>query len=240
MSQNKTIVPGFEFESMGASESESSIFDELYGRSHVDSNATFIPDVNQAIPSMNSPSQAPSVQASSQVEGCCSRTICLEERVVAGVLFSISKGILGEIFPLYLGDNLIGNTEDCDVRLFEKSISPKHLLLNIKKIGDPIQYKVTITDLNSMFGTMVNETDARYESLSISENDILTVGLHYKFIIKLFEVEKANLLEEEGFESLQEDLAKPLEQPLNEQSNLSNSFYTPTNKKSDSTKTVLY
>lgn len=100
---------------------------------------------------------------------------------------------------------------------------------------------MTITDYNSMYGTAVNDIDARYETLSVKENDVLTIGKHYQFLVKFFNVEQAKLAEDVNFEEITENTVGTGtsygEEP---NSNVSNDFYTPTQSKDNSSRTVLY
>mgnify|MGYP004603645309 CR=1 FL=1 len=100
---------------------------------------------------------------------------------------------------------------------------------------------MTITDYNSTYGTTVNEMDARYETLLVNENDVLTIGKHYQFLVKIFDMDKARLAEDMGFEDIVENpmgTGCPYEEATDQ--NVSNDFYTPTPNKDNSTRTVLY
>lgn len=235
MPQNKTVVPDV---NLNQSEIESSIYDELYSRNPESSNATYVPGVSQKTMVGVKPS-ALSVDEhfDDREEEIEPRTIILKKRVVVGVLFSISKGILGELFPVYLGDNIIGSAEGCDICLLEKTVSSRHALLNVSHPIGSMGYQISITDLNSMYGTLVNDVDARYDVPIVSEDDIITCGLHYKLLLKLFDVEESHLHEDDEFEAVQindDSITIP------QRSNLSNAFYTPTKNNPNSSKTVLY
>ena len=85
------------------------------------------------------------------------------------------------------------------------------------------------------------ELRSRYETLPVNENDVLTIGKHYQFLIKIFDVEKARLTEDMGFEELTDNsmvTGYPYEEATNQ--NVSNDFYTPTQNKDNSSRTVLY
>lgn len=239
MSQNKTIVPGVDYENLGNTELDDSLYGSLYSRSEVSDNRTYIPDVSKSLGGLGQevmPQREPSL---GQANG--NRQVSLQNRVVVGVLFSISHGLLGEIFPLYLGRNVIGQTINCDICLKEKSVSSEHAILYIRKDGNTAQLNMTITDYNSTYGTTVNEMDARYETLPINENDVLTIGKHYQFLVKVFDVENARLTEDMGFEELTDNsmgTGYPYEEATNQ--NVSNDFYTPTQNKDNSSRTVLY
>ena len=239
MSQNKTIVPGVDYENLGNTELDDSLYGSLYSRSEASDNRTYIPDLSKPLGGLGQevmPQREPSL---GQADG--NRQVSLQNRVVVGVLFSISHGLLGEIFPLYLGRNVIGQTVNCDICLKEKSVSSEHAILYIRKDGNPAQLNMTITDYNSTYGTTVNEMDARYETLPINENDVLTIGKHYQFLVKVFDVENARLTEDMGFEELTDNsmgTGYPYEEATNQ--NVSNDFYTPTQNKDNSSRTVLY
>lgn len=239
MSQNKTIVPGVDYENLDNTELDDSLYGSLYSRSEASDNHTYIPDVLKPLGGLGQevmPQREPSL---GQADG--NRQVSLQNRVVVGVLFSISHGLLGEIFPLYLGRNVIGQTVNCDICLKEKSVSSEHAILYIRKDGNPAQLNMTITDYNSTYGTTVNEMDARYETLPINENDVLTIGKHYQFLVKVFDVENARLTEDMGFEELTDNsmgTGYPYEEAANQ--NVSNDFYTPTQNKDNSSRTVLY
>lgn len=239
MSQNKTIVPGVDYENLGNTELDDSLYGSLYSRSEASDNRTYIPDVSKPLGGLGQEVMPQRESSWGQAEE--NRQVSLQNRVVVGVLFSISRGLLGEIFPLYLGRNVIGQTANCDICLREKSVSSEHAILYIRKEGNPAQLNMTITDYNSTYGTTVNEMDARYETLPVNENDVLTIGKHYQFLIKIFDVEKARLTEDMGFEELTDNsmvTGYPYEEATNQ--NVSNDFYTPTQNKDNSSRTVLY
>ena len=239
MSQNKTIVPGVDYENLSNTELDDSLYGSLYSRSEESDNRTYIPDVSKPLGELGQevmPQREPSLGQTEE-----NRQVSLQNRVVVGVLFSISRGLLGEMFPLYLGRNVIGQTANCDICLREKSVSSEHAILYIRKEGNPAQLNMSITDYNSTYGTTVNEMDARYETLPVNENDVLTIGKHYQFLIKIFDVEKARLTEDMGFEELTDNsmvTGYPYEEATNQ--NVSNDFYTPTQNKDNSSRTVLY
>lgn len=239
MSQNKTIVPGVDYENLSNTELDDSLYGSLYSRSEESDNRTYIPDVSKPLGELGQevmPQREPSLGKTEE-----NRQVSLQNRVVVGVLFSISRGLFGEMFPLYLGRNVIGQTANCDICLREKSVSSEHAILYIRKEGNPAQLNMTITDYNSTYGTTVNEMDARYETLPVNENDVLTIGKHYQFLVKIFDVEKAKLTEDMGFEELTDNsmvTGYPYEEATNQ--NVSNDFYTPTQNKDNSSRTVLY
>lgn len=237
MSQNKTIVPGVDFEKLSRDGVADSFYESLYSRTSANDNHTFIGGgelIGQKVDTHPSSSILPKQTIS---EKC--RTLIIKERVIVGILFSISKGLLGEILPIYLGKNIVGKKKNCDIVLSEATVSDEHAIIHTRKIENGIE--TTITDFNSMYGTLVNEADARYDTLPVHENDIITIGQHYRFIIKLFETEKNNLYEDAEFEDLSVDQPSAgIEMSSSSNDNSEIDFYTPSSKNNDSSRTVIY
>ena len=237
MSQNKTIVPGVDYDNVNTNINES-FYAGLYSKSDaVGSQKTYIPGMGEEpiVSSVQNNSQSKDLHGNNGIIGE-TRMISLQNRVVVGVLFSVSKGLLGEIFPLYLGRNLIGKSNNCDVCLHENTVSSEHAILYIRKNngGTVSHYDITLTDYNSQYGSTVNDEDGRYETLSVKENDILTIGRHYKFIIKIFDVDENVFREDEEFEDSNESGGIQLGQGV-----IDNDFYAPSNNQGNSNKTVI-
>ncbi len=239
MSQNKTVVPGVDYGNV-ADDNISEIYSNLYARESFDTKRTFVPGSGIAETTPVAAQQQGAVMPQmAQSEG--QRIVAMQNRVVVGVLFSISRGLLGEIFPLYLGRNIIGHTDRCDVCLKEFTVSAEHAVLNIQKEYDTSAgYIITITDYASDYGTTVNGEDGRYEELGVKENDIIQIGKHYRFIVKMFNAESAGLAEDEEFEDMQaatgiKDGYAPADTPV-----MSNDFYSPTATQDGASRTVLY
>ena len=69
------------------------------------------------------------------------------------------------------------------------------------------------------------------------ENDIITIGSHYQFVIKFFEMEKCGLTENSDFEDPSADNI------VGEYNNVASAdvdFYRPTREDGDSSRTVIY
>lgn len=239
MSQNKTIVPGVDFESLNKEGAADSFYDSLYSRTSANNNHTFIGSgelISQLseTPSPTSDSHSPQKTIS---ENC--RILKIKERVIVGILFSISKGLLGEIHPIYLGKNIIGKNNNCDIILSENTVSDEHAIIHTRK--SEIGIEATITDFNSTYGTIVNNADARYDTLKIHENDVVTIGHHYRFIIKLFETEKYHLYEDADFvDTSATHSSSNFITSNNTPDNSEADFYSPSSTNNDSSRTVIY
>lgn len=236
MSQNKTIVPGVDYDNVNTNIDES-FYAGLYCKSDaIGSQKTYIPGMGEEplASSVQNVSQSKDQHVNNGIIGE-TRMISLQNRVVVGVLFSVSRGLLGEIFPLYLGRNLIGKSQNCDVCLHENTVSSEHAILYIRKNNSiASHYDITLTDYNSQYGSTVNDEDGRYETLSVKENDILTIGRHYKFIIKIFDVDETVFREDEEFEDSNEIASMQIGQGV-----IENDFYAPSNNQGNSNKTVI-
>lgn len=239
MSQNKTIVPGVDFDNLNKEGAADSFYESLYSRTSANDNHTFIGSGELINLQAESIPSTPVSNSQKHIisENC--RTLKIKERVIVGVLFSISKGLLGEIIPIYLGKNIIGKNENCDVVLSENTVSAEHAIIHTRKNENGIE--ATITDFNSMYGTIVNDADARYDTLPIHENDVITIGQHYRFIIKLFETEKYDLYEDAEFEDSSEaHSSTAFTTSSNAQDNPGADFYSPSSRNNDSSRTVIH
>ncbi|MCM1369432.1 MAG: FHA domain-containing protein [Candidatus Amulumruptor caecigallinarius] len=103
---------------------------------------------------------------------------------LAGVLITVSRNQSGEIFPLYLGRNVIGSDCKSDVVLREMSVNPQHAVLLLRHIrigsGD-FQIVMSISDNESNNGTYVNEEEVT-EKTSIKAYDIIRIGNAYRLL----------------------------------------------------------
>ena len=112
----------------------------------------------------------------------------LQQRQLVGVLYSLSAGPDGELFPVYVGRNRIGSDTACDICLRESSVSEYHALLLTRKQTDydGREYvNVVLSDNNSPSGTSVNG-ECLYDRQQCSDGDIIGVGQHYELVLSLF------------------------------------------------------
>lgn len=108
-----------------------------------------------------------------------------QSRPVAGILYSISRSQLGEIFPVYVGRNTIGNNPESDIYLSEATVAPNHALLLIRMITFPdgsVKVTMSISDQGSDYGTRINGVRLDEEVSGLSPNDLVSVGNAYKFL----------------------------------------------------------
>lgn len=172
---NKTIIEnpstgksGAEYKSCG---SEST----FYGRSSDASTAgkTVIQGVSRSVGTYGEKSTGTSSGEYRRDSG-----IELQDRPVMGIFFTVSLDQDGEIFPLYAGRNIIGNGQEADVRLYESSVSSRHAAVMIRVIGNAVIPKISIslTDLDSEFGTFVNGERLGFEKIELKGGEIIRIG----------------------------------------------------------------
>lgn len=183
MSQNKTIIPGFD---------DAAVHDDgtggFYNRSAsaVDRSKTYIPDIYKSVAEEMADEQ--SLQSDAELK--------LQSRTIVGALFSISRFSTGELFPIYIGRNTIGSSEDSDICLLEETISPNHAVLLVRAVDDNNGNRILrsyLTDYDSDYGTMVGDVSLEYDKIECHDHDIITVGCNYKFLLCMFDADKYGL-----------------------------------------------
>lgn len=233
MSQNKTVIPESEYDLHQPSNSDQSPSSEFYRPSGTTPNNTVISGVvgSTTPPPVHISGAISNTQTLNHTQ---LRSIPLQERVIIGVLFSISKGLLGEVFPIYLGNNLLGSSSNSDICLKERTVSEEHAVLRARSEGYPGNCYVSITDYGSSHGTAVNQKDCRYETLPLNDGDVLTIGSHYRLIVKLFDITESGLFEDSGFEEIG---FETLSDPIKNQS--TNDYYSPSRFAGKDNRTVI-
>lgn len=167
-----------------------------------DSNRTYVPDMyRQVVAEMQEEEAGPKAD-----DTIPAHVVRLQNRPLIGVLYSISAGIEGELFPVYVGRNIIGSDLSCDICLRETSVSSQHGILLARK-----QYNqegneyinVLLSDNNSMYGTSVNGERINFEKVTCSNGDVISVGQNYVLVLSLFNaLEKLSVAY--GFERIPE------------------------------------
>ena len=150
-----------------------------------DTNRTYVPELYHQEEKPVDDADEVIPQADDQAE----RIVRLQHRPLVGVLFSISAGTDGELFPIYIGRNMIGSNASCDICLLEETVSAEHgtLLVRRQRNGkgeDNLQ--ITLSEANSGTGLSVNGKKVGFDAQSCTDGDVIGVGLHYTLIISLF------------------------------------------------------
>lgn len=186
MSQNRTVFPGLGQENDDLSMRYQQINDN-YARpsGKVKGGGTVYPGMeNYANPQAQEHSnrQAPN------------------SKPVVGFLYSISKTIAGEFWPVHVGQNVIGSDPSNDIVLREATVSNKHAILHINKMKKPEKVEATISDCQSTNGTMLNG-----ESVSVARppecvnGDVITIGENYELVFILIDIKTFGLSKAENF-----------------------------------------
>ena len=105
-----------------------------------------------------------------------------------GLLFSISGNSLGEMFPLYMGRNIVGRDATCDVCLPEETVSGKHAVIVVRNIPQPQpRLIVSIKDTDSSCGTYINDESIDFDVHLLEDKDRLRIGVAYELLFFKFD-----------------------------------------------------
>ena len=170
-----------------------------------DTNRTYVPDLYRQV-AAEMQAEEMGNQSSNSIPA---HIVRLQNRPLIGVLYSISAGIEGELFPVYVGRNTIGSDLSCDICLRETSVSALHgLLLARKQVNEEgNEYiNVILSDNNSSYGTCVNGERLYFEKITCSDGDVITIGQNYILVLSLFNaLDKLSVAY--GFDRMPEPLA---------------------------------
>lgn len=208
MSQNKTVIPESEYDLQHPVNSDPLTSPDFYRPTGAGvSNGTVIagndtapqPGGGYAGPATGNCGTAPAPMGGTAPAMPQGRHIPLQERVLVGVLFSISRGLLGEVFPIYMGRNNVGSDAMCEIALREQTVSRTHAVLMARCDGYPGPCQLSLSDYGSEHGTLVNNRDCRYGMMQVNDGDVLTLGKHYRLLVRLFDTVSAGLYEDSDF-----------------------------------------
>ena len=176
-----------------------------------DSNRTYVPDLYRQVAMEMQEEEfgkQPSYSESAHV-------IRLQNRPLIGVFYSISAGIEGELFPVYVGRNTIGSDPSCDICLRETSVSAMHGMLVARKQTNEEgrEYiRVILSDNNSGYGIIVNGQSLNFEKVECSDGDVIKVGQNYVLVLSLFNaLEKLSIAD--GFDRIPDPQKSKEENP---------------------------
>lgn len=192
MSQNKTVFPGLGQEG-----------DFNPDRSFTDNGQPYSRSSNQGrnngtvYPGMEAPNNA---GCAALKERQSSQPLRSNGKPIVGFLYSISRTGVGEFWPLHIGQNIIGNSSECDIILGEGTVSQKHANLHINKMKKPEKTEATISDLGSTNGTLVNENSVSVaRPIECVNGDIITIGENYDLLLLLIDAKAIGLHISENF-----------------------------------------
>lgn len=129
------------------------------------------------------------------------------EKPLVGFLYSVSKTMLGEYWPLRAGSNPIGRSSDSAVCLKESTVSDKHANLVIRQMHNEdgsVSILAFVQDLGSTCGTMVNGVSLGFDPKECKNGDVITIGENYELYFILIDRLGLNLLTKDSFIPVQE------------------------------------
>lgn len=187
MSQNKTKIQGLDVDDSSRFQqtSERLISSGFYARNSQRSG-TIIQGVNDDASSL--PDSVP-VQNTKQAG----------DRPVVGFLYSVSRTMTGEFWPIYIGRNIIGNNPDCDIVLGEGTVSGNHATLQVRRDRKNNHISAWIIDSTSTNGTMVNDVTLGSAPVDCKNGDIITFGDNYECYFILIDASQIGLKVCENF-----------------------------------------
>lgn len=193
MSQNKTVFPGVgqEGDDLSQRYHQPSGFDSYSRSSNFNrASATVCPGMEEnSSGSSNEPMNRHAAN----------------KKPIVGFLYSISRIGVGEYWPLYVGQNVIGSSPSCDVVLRESTVSQRHAILHINKMKKPEKIEATISDSQSTNGTMVNGNSVSVARPPECVNgDIITIGENYELLFILIDVKVCGLKQSANFMPMDE------------------------------------
>ena len=187
MSQNRTVFPGME-DTGNYQEGPQNYASQSTQR------GTVFPGSNQS--SHNNSYRQPS---SNQ-----------QARPLVGFLYSLSRTGFGEYWPLYIGANVIGRDEQCDVVLAEGTVSKEHATIVVRMLKNPKMLDASISDERSSHGTMINgESISATRPRECKNGDIIEVGENYKLYLVLIDSAALGLTIAPDFVSVETDQEPP-------------------------------
>lgn len=164
MSSNKTIIPGME-----NAYTEQQNFGQQSSKVQ---DGTCVPNPFGTVPNnVNVPNQKP----------------------IVGFLYSISKSGSGEYWPLRIGSNTIGRSDNCNVNLGEATVSEQHAVLVVQQMKNPEKVIAWINDSGSTCGTMINGESLGVDRRECFNGDIITIGEHYDLYFVLIDAKQIGL-----------------------------------------------
>lgn len=188
MSQNKTKCPGME----GNSKSSTNVYSRegynpqtIAKRGRSASKATQIPGVTNE----------PSAEKKMNENG----------KPIRGFLFSISKGVAGEYWPLRQGKNVIGKSSSCDVYLPEATVSEEHATIIIRILENQGKTIAALKDSGSTNGTKINGEEIDFDANTIKNGDVICFGSNYECGLILIDTKEMGLKIADNFVPVDEE-----------------------------------
>ena len=178
------------------------------------SNKTIIPGMEEAYTERTS-----NIDSSKKMQdGTCiphpfgtqSPSVATNQKPIVGFLYSISKSMAGEFWPLHIGSNTIGRSANCDVSLGEATVSEEHAVLVVRQMKNPEKIIASICDSRSTCGTMINGESLGFDQRECFNGDIITIGEHYDLFFILIDAKQIGLNVCRGFMPTQSNVGQAI------------------------------
>jgi len=182
MSQNKTRFPGQE-----------NVVNNPYDRDMFVSN-----DYNEMKKNDSKGTRIPGMELNENVHRV------LNGKPIRGFLFSISRGVVGEFWPLRQGKNTIGSSPECDVCLPEATVSEEHASITIRILEKQGKTIASLKDTDSTNGTKINGEDVDFDANPCKNGDIIQFGSNYDCLLILIDTNEVGLKVAEKFIAIDE------------------------------------
>ncbi len=178
MSNNKTIIPGIQSQASSQQTfGQPSFPPPGQTLSPLPGQETVVPGISPSINGANVPAKGQ----------------------LFGFLFSVSKTMAGEYWPIMLGANTIGRGANNTINLGEMTISETHASIHvISRFNKLIAY---IKDDASKTGTLLNGELLRGEA-DLKTGDIITIGEQYELYVVLINAVELGLSVKPDFKSV--------------------------------------
>lgn len=119
---------------------------------------------------------------------------------IVGFLVSYSKTECGEFWPIREGNkNSIGYSNDSMIQLMEATVSQSHALINARRSRNDNRLMITISDVNSRNGILVNGKDIEAQTHECNCFDVITIG-NYELLLLVADKVKFNLIQKSNFQ----------------------------------------
>lgn len=128
-----------------------------------------------------------------------------EGKPIRGFLFSISRGIVGEYWPLRQGKNTIGSSPECDIYLPEATVSEEHASITVRILEKQNKTIASLKDTDSTNGTKINGEDVDFDANPCKNGDIIRFGTNYECLLVLIDTNEAGLKVAENFIDIDEE-----------------------------------
>ncbi|MCQ2181982.1 MAG: FHA domain-containing protein [Bacteroidales bacterium] len=122
----------------------------------------------------------------------------IKDKPVLGFLYSVSRSNFGEFWPVYLGPNTIGRSENADIVLREGTVSSEHATLIIHQEDEGEVY-AGIKDNGSTHGVKVNGKSTHFDVVGCNNMDVIKIGKSYELLFVLLDAKASGLKKAENF-----------------------------------------